>query len=180
MIRINVHEQGLKEAQKALAELEKVCNGISGPNTASIHSRPRKDGADIDNETILEYLTAAKGDFVSLANNEDKGKVFQPVADEIVKLMQIALNPKMGQGIDALKAGEIRSAALLKGIKAYMELVTERINQQRPAKGTLKRVTPEYADWRQEEFGVGPDVVGIASGDLLDNIASGSARLSRK
>lgn len=179
MIRIQVKDRGLKEAQRALKELEKVCSGASGPNTVSINSRTRKDGSPEKNTKILERLTRTHADFVSLTNQADEHRVFQPIADEVVRRMQIALSPQ-GAGIDNMKEAEIRGAALMKGMKAYLALVTERFEQQRPAKGTLKHVSEDYARQRLAATGVAEDVVGINTSDLLDNIASGDIRLSRK
>lgn len=179
MIRLHVEDRGLKEAMAALKELEHVCSGAIGPNTAELHSKERKDGSPENNAEILEKLTKHFVDYVSLTNKADESRVYQPVADEIVKRMQVALSAQ-GQGIDQMKGAEIRSAALLDGLKAYMELVVERFQDQLPARGTMRKVSPGYATQRKARFGVAEDVVGIASGDLLDNLASGSVRLTRR
>jgi hypothetical protein len=154
MMEISLESEGGKEFAEAMAMLARL-------------------GAKV---YAAELLAGDRGwDFFSLGNDEDK--VLQTIADDIVKQLDAFMDQG---GASASQADSIAAGAYSRGLKKFAKTVVDRINKQRLADGSSPQpVSDGYAIWRQATYGIDPSVVGIATRDLLTNLATGTVKVRK-
>ncbi len=187
--------RGAEQVLAALKMLNQIVGQDIGPRGATFRDKERMGHSiedsiyaaesgtkDVSNSDLAYYLKKADRDFFT-ADDAEVQRVAQVAADEIVRRLKVHMpegvtrNTKNFEGLSVQQAQNIKGAAWTKAMKLYSEIVSGHMRDQKTIGGSPRRVDPDYAERRQEAFGVGTGIVGIASGDLLDNFASGEIKL---
>lgn len=183
-IELSMKAEGLEEIKSILDQLSKVGSEYRGVRLNGIK---RTENADNDNGEILEWLKESGRDFVSVSS-EDAEKIAQVAVDELEDRTSKALKRAQRAAGKGLKGAERKSAmaavttfekgenwsrqtaaAVLKvAMKEYMEIVQKRIENQDPASGELKPLSPRYREWKEKNYGF--DTIGKLTGQLMDNL----------
>jgi hypothetical protein len=163
------------------------------PRGAAFRSRRREDSS-VSNVQIIEW----QGEGVTTRNHgtirrdirpteddsDDSAKLFR---DRIENRLRVLSKPRGARRIKrGRRAGQIKgrqeivdsaaASALRAGARLVKDRMEERVNLQKDNSGGSLRppTSTSYANWREDEYGVPPSESLEASGQLLNNLASGS------
>jgi len=162
MFSMEISLKGDTQFKALLRQLERLDTVFKGVRLRA----KREDGVDSDD--IVESLIKRDRDFFT-ADNAVAESVAASAAAELEKRLAAAAKLGNPSPTDNALAGAMLKAAMA----TYMKEVVDRIESQRTASGAAPReLTPEYAAYKEKEFGfVVP--VGKASGQLLESLTPG-------
>lgn len=180
-----------------LKTIDKI--GQSKVRGVAFHGTQREDESGLNNAEVAEDLAKRGWDFFSAGDFTDDivesfvkvaDTELQKQADKFAKIAKSqakrrAKNPSAklmdAEQIANRVATQIASTAFLKAGNVWRNEIIERIERGLLADGSkAKKVSKAYAEWRQEKYGIPKSDVGVASADLLTNLADDKAlRLKR-
>lgn len=143
-------------------------NGITNAELLLIHA----EGIESKTGTVVRNVLATPLDVNEMA------AAFMDKASEVLE--GISDDPAEESEIKR-KANQAMAKGLKDGAQIYRKKLMQRVNDGMASDGNpLDPVTPEYAAQRLRKYGVPASAVFKASGDLLNNLARGRFRFTKK
>jgi hypothetical protein len=155
--------------------LDAAGNTIGG---VDLHAKKRLED-EADSVIIAKQLMEFGRDFFSLDDAQSE-QVAQAFANEVQRRLDGVAGMAIGVSGVARAVGkasaegtrmatETAGAAYRGAMMRYMAIVSENITAQRTAfGGSPDALSPEYAEWKQENFGF-TSPIGVATGQLREN-----------
>lgn len=165
--------EGMEQLLKVISKIGQV--GVSG---VEFHGTQRKDGSGDNNAQVIQWLKDGGRDYVTPDNRTlvEIAEIFAARAQDDLSQTDAFLSTFKGVHKDPDRlATQIAAKAFIEAMDFWRLQILEMLNTNRTVDGTAKPVTEEYAAQRQKDYGVSPDVVGRATGDLLANFADKKA-----
>lgn len=201
---IELSVKGLSGMAAVMKTIEKLTNGTAGIAGIEFHGTARDDGSGLSNAEVADHLKEGsthtkrlgggpiKRDFFSAseATKDDIAKKFAEVAEvELAKLARHmeraeAAVAKAGprRGLSAAQtaankvAKTIATTAFKDAAEVWRLVIVDNLENGLLFDGNAaEKVGEAYAKKRQKEHGIGTDVVGQATGDLLTNMSDSKA-----
>lgn len=179
MIAVTLEAEGLDLAAQVIALargiLDAAGNTIGG---VDLHAKKRVE-SEADSVIIAKQLMEFGRDFFSLDDAQSE-QVAQAFTAEVQRRLDGVAGVAIGTSSVARAVGkasaegtrmarETAGAAYTEAMKRYMQIVEENITHQRTAfGGSPDALSPEYAEWKQKEFGF-TTPIGVATGQLREN-----------
>jgi hypothetical protein len=191
-IQSNGGDEAAIEIQTFLAELG------ARPRGAIFKGRKRDENAAITNADLIRFhadgIVRKDGVIVRdiTPNQEDSDTAAKIFRDRIENRLRILSKPRKARKIKSGKRkGKIRSkqkvvdAAAASALRAAALHVKEQLGKRVQSGvdntgSNLTEVTDEYAEWRQDKYGIGPNRVFKATGQMLNNILDGSITIVKE
>lgn len=180
-MRLNLEAKGMAAAQAVIDAAQKLGANLGG---VELRGKSRLKG-DLNNAEVEEYLRKGGRDFITpnAACEAKLGEIIETTFEKELKRVQ-ARNIKQNKPKKLTKgqASAVCGIALRNAMKYWMEWSTANIEEQRLAGGGIPdKVKKAYAKYRLKKDGVSKDIVGKATGQLLENfIDTDSINLIRK
>ncbi|MCK4306509.1 MAG: hypothetical protein KAY24_19865 [Candidatus Eisenbacteria sp.] len=180
-MRLNLEAKGMTAAQAVVDAAQKLGSRLGG---VELRGKSRPEGS-LTNADVEKYLRKGGRDFVTpdAACEAKIGEIIETIFGKELKRVQARnIKKKKPKKLTKGQASAVCGIALKKAMEYWMEWSTTNIENKRLADGGIpKRVTEAYARYRLKKYGVPEDIVGKATGELLENLVdTDSINLIRK
>jgi len=150
---MGVELNGMSELDKMIKKLQAVGSSIKGCNLNPVN---RSENGD-DNPAIIGKLKDQDRDFAAIDKVE---------AERIAKAFARKAEVLLEQSVDAPPT-VVAAKSVIEAMREYMRIVIEHIKE---GKIENKQLSPSYADYKSRQPGWSVYPIGIATGQLLDNL----------
>lgn len=173
---LNIKTQGLENAMALLKTLQHMGTAIK---EVQLLAKDRVESA-ADNAEIIGHLIAQHRDFFS-PNDEMVSKIDKVMVETMEEELTKQTVKRVSTGKDQKKvANAVAAKAFIAGMEVAKDIMRERIENQVTADGSAPLpLSDDYEIQKQRKFGF-TTPIGVATGQLLDNLARGTRNIKLK